>query len=80
MIHLVVGLRSPSVKKSAISPPRFADLGCNNNIEEGFDGDGTDDDLAIEVEFSDVDGDHWQLTDLQTDSEKAGLFVARPKR
>ena len=24
--HLVVGLRSPSVRKSAISPPRFADL------------------------------------------------------
>ena len=58
MIHLVVGLRSPSVKKSAISPPRFADLGCNNNIEEGFNGDGTDDELAIKVEFSDVDGDH----------------------
>ena len=56
MIHLVVGLRSPSVKKSAISPPRFADLGCNNNIEKGFDG--TDDELAIKVEFSDVDGDH----------------------
>ena len=79
MIHLVVGLRSPSVKKSAISPPRFADLGSNNNIEEGFDGDGTDDDLAIEVEFSDVDGDHWP-THLQTDSENAGLLVARPKR
>ena len=56
MIHLVVGLRSPSVKKSAISPPRFADLGCNNNIEKGFDG--TDDELTIKVEFSDVDGDH----------------------
>ena len=53
-----MGLRSPSVKKSAISPPRFADLGSNNNIEEGFDGDGTDDDLAIKVEFSYVDGDH----------------------
>ena len=79
MIHLVVGFRSPSVKKSAISPPRFADLGSNNNIEEGFDGDGTDDELAIKVEFSDVDGDHWP-THLQTDSENAGLFVARPKR
>ena len=79
MIHLVVGLRSPSVKKSAISPPRFADLGCNNNIEEGFDNDGTDDDLAIKVEFSDVDDDHWP-TYLQTDSENAGLLVARPKR
>ena len=57
MIHLVVGLRSPSVKKSAISPPRFADLGSDYNIEEGFDGDGTDDELAM-VEFSDVDDDH----------------------
>ena len=79
MIHLVVGFRSPSVKKSLISPPRFADLGSNNNIEEGFDGDGTDDELAIKVEFSDVDDDHWP-THLQTDSENAGLLVARPKR
>ena len=58
--HLVVGLRSPSVRKSAISPPRFADLSIVIRL------------VPIRKAMMTIH--------LQTDSEKAGLFVARPKR